>query len=280
MKRWTPAVLALLCCAPLAGAADDLPAAARELARRTAAAVGNAPVAVSWRNVSSSPAETMTQARAAFESAVRVSDAAPGAEAKLTISENAASGLLVEEFSKGGERQVWMATFRRAPVTAAPAILEKRLLWAEDEQILDIAALPDGLLALTPSGVVNTATKQRFRLPVLKPWPRDVRGRVRVNGAAVQVQLPGVSCTGALDLALQCGGPPDESATLAPGRNYFVRKNTPPDDTAAPADSLWFLTLTDGMTGVFDAAFDRLGSVPGWGSEARRPRASAAAARP
>jgi hypothetical protein len=266
MKRWTPAVLALLCCAQSASASDDLPAAARELARRTAASVGNAPVAVSWRNISSTPPEAVAQARAAFESAVRVSNGSPAAEAQLTISENASLGLLVEEFSKGGERQVWMAPFRRAAVTTAPAVLEKRLLWEQEEQILDVAALPEGLLVLTPSAVVNTATKQRFRLPALKPWPRDVRGRLQVNGAAAQVQLPGMSCTGTVELALKCG-PPDDVATLAPGRNYFVRKNAPPYYTAAPADSLWFLTLTDGTTGIFDAAFDRIGSVTGWGSD-------------
>src|SRR5512146_373823 len=103
--RWTAAVLALAWLAPGASAADDLAGAARELGRRTAGAVGNAGATVSWRNISSVPADAVAQARAAFESVVHAGAAAPAAEIQMTISESASGGLLVEELRRGDDRQ-------------------------------------------------------------------------------------------------------------------------------------------------------------------------------
>src|SRR4051794_35223297 len=53
VKTWRAAFLvAALWLAPGAGAADDLRSAARDLARRTAGAVGKGePVAIGWRNL-------------------------------------------------------------------------------------------------------------------------------------------------------------------------------------------------------------------------------------
>src|SRR5689334_12764639 len=92
-----------------APAADDLPGAIRDLARRTIAFAGRGePVSLSWQNLSPlSPAE-FTQLRAAMEAAfrdsgTRVSNIAPMVEAKVTVSANAAQFLLVEEARKGEE---------------------------------------------------------------------------------------------------------------------------------------------------------------------------------
>lgn len=282
------AVLALLF-APGLSAADDLTAAARELGRRTATAVGTTPVAVTWRNLSSTLPDAVAQARTAFESSVRVGEG-PGAEAQMTISENASSGLLIEQLRRGEDQQVWMVSFKRVAGAgpAAAVTIEKRLLWEDDEPILDIAPYSDGFLVLTPTALVRTATRQRIRLTAAKPWPRDVRGRLRVNAGAVQVHLPGLACAGSLaaELTLTCGSS-DEPwtldsgralllATYAAGRNYFdgrvvtqngARKTVPPFYTAAAAGSYWLLSLTDGQAAIFDAAFDRAGSIPGWGSD-------------
>lgn len=269
MKGLTAALVAAIWLAAPARAADDLASAARELGRRTAAAVASETVSVGWRNLSAVSAEAVAQARAAFEAALRTGGGS-AIEAQLTVSQSAASGLLVEELRKGDDRQVWIATFRRTagPPTAGSAAIEKRLLWEDEEQILDIAAVEGGLLVLTPSGLLRTGTKQRVRITPSKPWPRDLRGRLRVSGDSVQVQMPGMNCSGTwnTELVLNCGSAGD-GWVLAPGRNYFVGKNVPPFYTAAAADSLWFLTLTDGTTGIFDAAFARVGSVPGWGSD-------------
>lgn len=252
-KRW----IALLGLAALASAADDFDSAARELGRRTAAVAGSAPVGVTWRNFSTLPPDAIAQARSAFEAAVRTTE---GADAVMTVSENMSSGLLTEEF----RGQVWIVPFRRpASVPAAAAAIEKRLLLEQDEPILDAVQTADGLLVLTPAALVNTRTGQRVRITLPKPWPRDPRGRLQVDGTTVRVDLPGARCSGTLaDLAC---GPSDD--TLAAGRNYFIRKGLPPFFTSATVDQFTVVTLLDGTAAIFDSAMSRAGSIAGLGSD-------------
>src|SRR5579872_6743250 len=102
VKRWYAVVSAILLIHRGAAAADDVTGAARELARKTAAFAGRgASVALTWRNFSSQES-VASQARTALEAAfadagLKLSDTAPGAEARVTVSENAAQFLLVEE---------------------------------------------------------------------------------------------------------------------------------------------------------------------------------------
>ena len=119
MKGWHAAFSALLLLIPTgARAAEDLNAAARELARRTVALAGREPVLVTWRNVSSLGSLELGQARGTFESALREagarpSEIAPVAEAQITVSENAAEYLMVEEIRKAEDRQVFIASWKR-----------------------------------------------------------------------------------------------------------------------------------------------------------------------
>ena len=287
---------------PAAGAAEDLTGAARELARKTAAVVGRGePLAVTWHNLSSLAPPTLAEARGAFEAGlrdfgVRVSDIAPVAEAQVTISENASAWLLVEELRKGEERQVWIASWTRAgagPPAPPAAVLEKRLLWEQEEPILDIAVAGDALLVLSPSALVRTAPRESVPIAAAKPWPRDVRGRLRVNGATVQASLPGVMCSGNWQpvLTLACK-PADEPWTLESGsralllagfavsRNYFdgrvvtqggLRKTVAPFYSAAAADEggrgLWLLAMLDGRAEIFDASMEPAGGIGSWGSD-------------
>lgn len=294
VKGWHAAILALpLWIAPPSEAADDLQSAAKELGRRTAAAVGRDAVAVTWRNVSTLGAAPLTQARSAFEAALRESGTRVGeggpAEAQITLSENGSSRLLVEEFKKGDERQVWISSWKRAGTSgsAPAAVVEKRLLWEQEEAILDVAFLPDGLLVLTPSGVLKTRTRQRAPIAASRPWPRDVRGRLRVNGSSVLAQLPGVECGGSMEpFALQCRAS-DEPWTLESGRtlllanyaasrNFFdgrvvtqsgTRKTLAPFYSAAGADGFWILAGVDGRAAIFDSTLEALGTVGAWGSD-------------
>ncbi len=163
VKRWH----AVLCALPFfippgAHAAEDLNGAAHDLARQTAAFAGaGEPVSVEYRNVSSLGPAEFGQARGAFEAALkeaglRVSDVAPVAELRLTLSENQSQYLLVEEARKGDERQVWMAAWKRAEPAAAalPGMaLDRKLVWEQEEQILDVAFPAAGMLVLSPSKV-------------------------------------------------------------------------------------------------------------------------------
>ncbi|MCU1234676.1 MAG: hypothetical protein JWP63_2643 [Candidatus Solibacter sp.] len=305
VNGWFAVFSALLVCLPPdARAADDLSGAVRELARKTVAYAGRGePVSLSWRNLSSLGSAEFNQARAAFESALReaggrASEIAPIAEARLTLSENAAQILIVEEIRKGDERQVWIAGWKRT-AAAAPASagmsLEKKLLWEQEEQILDVAPLDDGVLVLSPSKLVLRVHGATQWLPVTaqRPWPRDLRGHIRVSGGGFKASLPGMTCIGTLEPALagECRAS-DEPWTLDTGshgvllanfaaaRNYFdgrvaaangVRKTLPPFFSIAPVEEggkiYWVVALPGGRTQILDGAFEVAGSVTGWGSD-------------
>ncbi len=313
VKGWYAAFTALLFfLPPAAAAADDLNGAARELARKTAALAGRGePVSVTWRNASSLGSLEFAQARGAFEEAVReagahVIDIAPVAEAHLALSENQQQYLIVEEIRKGDERQVWMAAWKRSGTAGAGSIapgitLDKKLVWEQNEPILDAAFPAGNLLVLSPARVTlyarqNGQWEPRHSIPLapIKPWPHDVRGHLRLNGVSFQVYLPGLlACSGSVEpvLAMDCR-PTDEPwvlesgsramllAAFSPARNYFegrvttqtgLRKTVAPFFSAASVEEqgrqLWLLAMVDGRIQIFDSAFDSVGAVSGWGSD-------------
>jgi hypothetical protein len=294
VKGWHAALLALpLWIAPPAGAADDLQSAARELGRKTASALGRDTVAVSWRNLSTLGSPELTQARGWFEAALRESGGrtAEGSpfDAQVTMSENPTAYLLIEELRKGDDRQVWITSWKRTggPAAGPAAKIEKRLLWEQEEPILDAAVVGGSVLVLTPTALIRTAPRQSAPIAAGRPWPRDVRGRLRVNGDAVQAYLPGAACSGTIEpLAVACKAS-DEPWTIESGRalllagfaanrNYFdgrlvtqagVRKTVGPFYTAAAADGLWILAMVDGRTALFDGALEPAGSAGPWGSD-------------
>jgi hypothetical protein len=290
-------------------AADDASSAARDLARKTAAFAGKgATVAVTWRDLSSLESGA-APTRAAFESALQEAglhpvDISPAAEAHITISENPTQFLLVEELSKGEEHQVWIASWPRsqtAPVLPPGVALEKKLLWEQMEPILDVAFPPAGMLVLSLSDVTlyerrGTQWEAQRAVPLApaKPWPADLRGRLRLKGTGFQALLPGMQCDGSAEpaLSMECQASAEpwvlESgsralllADFAAARNYFdgnviaqtgQRKTVPPFFSAASVDSqgrtLWLLTALDGKVQIFDAALDPAGaSMAQWGSD-------------
>jgi hypothetical protein len=311
VKGWSAALAALALLNPhRAPAAVDPVGAAQELARKTAAFAGEGqPVSLAWRNLSSLGSAELGRARDAFESALkgagaRVNDVAPLVEGRITVSESPTEYLLVEEARKGDQRQVWLASWKRpanGPAGGAPAAtLEKKLVWEQDEQILDAAFPGDMMLLLTPSSLVwfNRQGGQWTRsiswpLPVPKVWPRDPRGRLRIAGPSYQAYLPGLECSGVWQppISAQCkttGDPwPLESGSrdmllgsLASGRNYFdgrvttqtgVRKTVEPFYSAASVEergkALWLLAMVDGRTRLFDDAFEPAGEIAAWGSD-------------
>jgi hypothetical protein len=309
VKRWHAVLSALLWFCSGAKAADDAGGAARELARKTAAFAGKgAPVAVTWRNLSSLESSA-AQARTAFEEALqeaglRTGDIAALVEVRLTVSENASHFLLVEEASKGEERQVWIASWKRGETASAlPAgmALEKKLVWEQAEQILDVAFPPAGMLVLSPSGITlyahkGTQWEQQRTVPVapIKPWPADLRGRLRLKGASFQGLLPGMECDGTTEPALSADcHASDEAwvlesgnrslllADFAPSRNYFdgrviaqngQHKTVPPFFSAAAVETQghtwWLLAAVDGRIQMFDTALDPAGAITAqWGSD-------------
>jgi len=309
VRRWHAALSALLFFCSGAKAADDASGAARELARKTAAFAGRgALVTVAWRNLSTLESAA-TQSRTAFEAALqeaglRIGDTSPVAEARITISENASYFLLVEEAAKGDERQVWIASWKRGESAAAlpqGVALEKKLVWEQAEQILDLAFPPAGMLVLSPSSIALYArngtqweAQRTVPLSPAKPWPADLRGRLRLKGAGFQALLPGLQCDGTTEpsLSADCHASDDawmlESgsralllAEFAASRNYFggrvttqtgQRKTVPAFFSSASAEwqgrTWWLLATTDGRVQIFDPAFDPAGTLSvQWGSD-------------
>jgi hypothetical protein len=317
VERWH----AVLCALPFlipsgAHAAEDLNGAAHELARQSAAFAGEGePVSVEYRNLSSMGPAEIGQARGAFEAALkeaglRVSEVAPVAELRLTFSENQSQYLLVEEARKGDQRQVWMAAWKRAGPAAAAfsgMALDRKLVWEQEEQILDVAFPAVGMLVLSPSKLTlytrqNGSWEPRQAVPLApgKPWPRDLRGRLRVTGASFQASLPGVECRGAAEPALSIDCRPSEdpwvlesgsraslAANFNPARNHFdgrvatrtgLRKTVAPFYSAASVEEqgwpLWLLAMLDGRTQIFDAGLNPVGLIASWGSDIAGTEAS------
>jgi hypothetical protein len=308
VKGWQALLAALLL--PVAGAraADDSTNSAVALARKTAALAGRGEtVAVTYKNLSSLAPAEWAGLRSAFEGALTEAGCRPGetgaAEASLTLSENPASYLLVEEARKGDERQVWIASWKHAaeasPKTAGIS-LDLKPVWRQTEQILDIAFLPAGMLVLSPGRVTlytrsgeTWTPRDQAAVSNARPWPRDLRGRLRSTGSTFQVFLPGVACNGATDspLSLDCrasespwvlesGGRGLLLATFAASRNFFdgrvvtqagVRKMVPPFYSAASVETqgrtFWVMAQTDGRAGIVDSSLEPVAGIAQWGSD-------------
>jgi hypothetical protein len=310
VKGWPAVLAAFLFILPrYARSADDPAGAARELARRTAALAGRgALVSVAWRNMASLDSAAAGQARAAFETSleeagVRVSEIAPSVEVEITLSENQSQYLMVEESRQGGERQVWIASWNRGAPPGAPVqdvALEKKLVWEQDQAILDVAFPAAGLLVLSPASVTLYAqangkweASKSVALMPAKPWPRDPRGHLRTNGKGFLAFLPGMVCSGSTEPALQmeCRAADEpwvlESgsralllANFAAARNYFdgrvttqsgVRKTVPPFFSAASVEdrgrTWWVLAQVDGRSQIFDDAWQPAALAAQWGSD-------------
>ena len=159
------------------------------------------------------------------------------------------------------------------------------------------------MVVLSPSKVMlyvrqsgQWAPSAAIPLSPPRPWPRDLRGHLRVNAAKFQTYLPGMACSGAVEpaLTLECRTSEEpwvlESGSraillgyFAAARNYFdgrvitqngVKKNVPPFYSAASAEeqgrTLWLLSMVDGRTEILDASLDPAGTIPSWGSDIMR----------
>ena len=317
MKGCLAVLAALLFAAPpFAKAADDVSGAVRELAGRTASFLGaGQPVSITWRNLSSVPPATVAEAKPAFETAIRraglrVAEADAPAEIRMTFSENGAEFLLVGEARKGDERQVWIASWRRrsapVPQPVSSISLDRKVVWEQEEPILDLAVSSTAMLVLSPARLTLYSNEGggwiphgSLELAPPRPWPRDLRGRLRLEGAAFQAFLPGLTCKGTIAPAISMECRPGDDpwpldggnrtgAHFAATRNYFDgriagsgngARTVPPFYSAAPMEAAghpgWVLAQLDGRARLFDGDWRSLcapGSaceegIAGWGSD-------------
>ena len=266
----------------LAAAPDD---SVRELARKIAAALeARETVALTVRNASSLAPAEVAALRREIESQLRAGGFKVAAEANasvaVTLAENWQGGVWIAEIRHGDKREVAMVGPVAPPerVAATPLGIDKQLILAQAEPILDALAADNLLLVLTPAEVAiydrKDARWERRRAVELPPqaWPRDLRGRLAMEGDAWQAYLPGLVCHGKMqtEAAIECNesqGPWPGGGFLKKGRNYFEEEKLPPFYSAARVGEYTLAAGVDGRTWWIDAAGGKMGSFGGWGGD-------------
>jgi hypothetical protein len=279
--------------------------AARDLARSVATAAARDPVLLTVRNLSTLGPADIAAIRREFESELRARgahlvEAAPAAELRLTVSENLTHFLLVAELRRGDERQVLLNSWPRIPPSPQPGpnggalggtlpqvTLEKKLLWEQDQPILDAVRLDDGILILDAARVLLVRGQERQSVPIppLHPWPRDMRGRLLASGTVFTAWLPGVVCTGAAQprLTAECRESqepwplaPGAIAVFSPARNFFEGRvaigswgahDLPPFYSAAPAGDAWIFSGDEGRAHIYTRSWEPGGAIDHWGAD-------------
>ena len=156
------------------------------------------------------------------------------AEIRLTVvGESHALSPLVAELRRGDERQILLDSWPRTPppsqpgansdvrTGAAQVTLEKKLIWEQDQPILDAIRLDDSVLVLDASRLLLIRGEERLEsvlIPRLHPLPRDMRGRLLPKDSEFTAWLPGAVCRVAAQprLTAECRES-QEPWPLAPG---------------------------------------------------------------
>lgn len=272
----------LLLLLSLAAAPED---SVRELGRKIAVMLeARETVALTVRNASSLTPADVVAVRREIESQLRAGGfrlAAEGtASVAVTLAENWQGGVWIAEIRHGDKREVAMVgpVAPAERVAATPLGIDKQLILAQAEPILDALATDDLLLVLTPGEVAiydrkeaRWERKRAVELPQ-QAWPRDLRGRLAMEGGAWQAYLPGLVCHGKVqtEAAAECGeseGPWPGGGSLKKGRNYFEAEKLPPYYSAARVGEYTLVAGVDGRTRWIDATGKAVGSFGGWGSD-------------
>jgi hypothetical protein len=324
-----PILLLLLCCGPAGAAAGNWNEPTQQLARNIVAITGPGAVAVRVENRSSIAKKDFDTISGALRAdldglgarSAKLDEAA--ATVAVWLSENPQSYVWVAEIQQGrGELTVAMVSVPRRDEAgwtreSMPMSVRKVPLWSQEERILDVVVLEEDS---APKQIAvldgEKATIYRFKngkwqqeqslsITHLRPWPRDLRGRIMAaKDHLLDVYLPGVFCgsTMGLPLALNCresddpwplvatpavsfpavgGGPPVQplGAFYSASRNFFTGVLTPGVGrlttvgkfySAAPLLRekyvLWLFAGTDGQIHLVDGVTDQKAKL-GWGSD-------------
>ncbi len=222
--------------------------------------------------------------------------AAPDADIRVTLSENARDYVWVAEIGRGKDRDVviyeTVRTRESSPQGGSLLTLDKELIWEQDQPMLDWALIDDrkGLLVMEPGKLVlykrdgiTWAPKATANLGASRS--HDSRARIDVNQTdnGLVLFFDGGMCTGSIAPALKvdCGATetawPMASfrAELTANRNYFsgriniskTAKTVSPFYAAAAQGTLLLLAELDGRTRLYTANLEPLGVIGGWGSQ-------------
>jgi hypothetical protein len=266
---------------------------AKELASKVAAAVGSGDQ-LTMKMVTTG--ETDLATLLPVETEIRQALAARGV--RLIESSGAATVLqvgctinlreraCVAELRRGTARELVVVTgaLDARDERPAPRSLELIPLFSQRAPILDVALFDGRLLVLDPERATlyermeQTLEREPSAEPgrwhqiqsrpiaASRPWPRDLRGRLRRDAATVTAWLPGVTCRGSADLSrFACVDEPGaswpidiENSGIDPGRNYFYTPEGLPFYGAAmlgaDADPRWLVVSDSGELLFLDHA--------------------------
>jgi len=274
---------------------------AHSLAQKMAAVLKTRePVMFSFSAVAAVSASDAAAARDAIErqlpGAGITANPQAGISVAITLSENLSDWVWVAEIRRADAPEVVMQEWPKPEHTAdaGSVVIEKRRMLEQDSRILDFAALGRDFLVLDAESLTlyenSSGAWQRklgVRIPVSRSLPRDLRGRLFVQGDVYQAYLPGLTCNGnaAGGLGITCR---DEAlwplgsnarAVSIPTRNFFdhfvlpdgVQKRMPAFFSAAGFSdhgrTAWLFSATDGRVHLYNAAFEPGASWGGWGGD-------------
>ncbi len=259
---------------------ETLDEAVRALARKIAPRLApGVPIRVAYRNFTSISAADAQQARVTMERALRrkITKHTPVCDVTVSLSENLRETLVVAEMVCGNDRDAAMVPFRReTPPNQVRRTIERRLLWEQEEQILDVAQMDGKLLVLDTTKLTIYVSdsgkwKPQATFPIEGPQPRDPRGRLEATAASITVYLPNQTCTASSALTCEATAATfawdGEQARFTAGRNTLEANGWPPFYSLAHPDRYFVLAEADGAVRIYDAERRPIGRAEGWGSD-------------
>jgi len=209
----------------------------------------------------------------------------PEARIRVSLSENARGLLLIAEIWNADSQRVAMLPWGSAiPSEPKPALLlSRQRIWEQTEPILDFMLLNSDsqLLVLGTTNITsfrgsrgNWTSESQASLPLARPLPRDPRGRLELVNGALQIFLPGTTCTGSLapQLSLSCTGM-SEPFPINP-RDPVLRVRWTADRNTLESDALHtaFYNAAAGLFATPDAKIVDRANTPvltaeQWGSD-------------
>jgi hypothetical protein len=253
-RRCCARLFIFLLAASLSGASAQQPPpsplvnAARDLVQQILSRSGSpSAVAVTFQNLSAMSGETQEIVQTAVFNSFRdagvrvVKPDTALAEVQIIFSDDWQGYLWIAEIHEGTSTQMVMKKLPRPERMATGRVptltVRKNPVWQQDAPILDFYADNQNLVVLEPDQVALYANdggqwRGRYTLAINHDhlWPRDLRGRLKVNGGQITAFLPGTLCAGSLSPpSLECRAsddpwPVDHGQIVAfysPRRNFF-----------------------------------------------------------
>ena len=260
---------------------------------------------VSFQNISVLPPDLQESVQNAIFTALRnagiqMENAGTSpARIEITFSEDWQGYVWIASIQQGNNRKVVMQKVARpehVTATRAPMLtIRKSTVWLQASPILDFFQDGHTLALLEPDQVsVYTSDSGQWRLRYVlgithaQPWPRDLRGRLVMNGSQVNVFLPGTRCSGSTSPpTLDCHAgddpwPVDQGGVVgfySPRRNFFTGLLAGPSAGASVVPFFsaaawqtgdthqWLFSGTDGRTRLYQYDLSAPAAVfNGWGS--------------